>query len=587
MKSFKRIANPDFTNGFMNAELDTSRLSPPSGSKALPGNRAKFRLSLLKCRWIEGVGRQSLQDSAFPGRSLGTSGNRILHWLSSAFAIGTMIVIITGCKNSSVTVSPTPQSNTSRVLTPAAEDAIVSFCSDCHAMPDPASFPKSAWDHEVRRGFDFYYASGRNNLVVPIFVDAQNYFVTRAPEALAISAPAEVDAAWLSRFQQSPIAIPGLKNSAISFVDVVELGGPLGRGILFSEMSRGGVYFAALTSAGQTAPAKLLANVGHPAVVRVCDWDGDGLRDLIVADLGSFLPEDHDRGRVVWLRQRDDMPGEFSTTVLQGSVGRISSVEIADFDSDGHLDLLVAEFGWQSTGSIFWLKRAETGAAVEGLTKHEIDPRSGTIHIPIVDINQDGHPDFIALISQHHERIEAMINDGRGQFQSKLIYAAPEPAFGSSGIDLVDINEDGKVDVLYSNGDSFDSLILKPSHGVRWLENKGEYPFELHELGSFPGAHRALVGDFEGDGKKSIVGGAFFAKDVLRTQGLEKTESLVIWKRDDGGNYTKHVLARGDCTHAAVCVADLDGNGRDDLVVGEFRDGNSGDNLALTVWLAR
>ena len=510
----------------------------------------------------------------------------ILHRFLKSFTIAAIIVFMAGCKNSSLPVPP-PSSPANHALTPATEAAIVAFCSDCHAMPDPASFPKSAWDHEVRRGYDFYYASGRNSLAVPVFTDSQNYFVSRAPETLSLPKPGEVDSHWLNRFEQLPVEIPGLKNSAVSFIDVVDLGAPLGRGILFSEMSRGGVYFAALTDAGQAAAPKLLANVGHPAVVRVCDWDADGLRDLIVADLGSFLPEDHKRGRVVWLRQRDDTPGDFSATTLQGSVGRISSVETADFNADGQLDLLVAEFGWQSTGSIFWLKRAETGTPVEGLTKHEIDPRSGTIHIPIVDINKDGHLDFIALISQHHERIEAMINDGHGQFQSKLIYAAPEPAFGSSGIDLVDINGDGNVDVLYTNGDSFDSLILKPSHGVRWLENKGDFPFESHLIGALPGAHRALLGDFDGDGKRSVVAGAFFAKDVFRTQGLEQTEGLVIWKRDDVGNYIKHVLTRGDCTHAAMCVADLDNNGRDDLLVGEFRDGNSSGGPALTVWLAR
>ena len=454
-------------------------------------------------------------------------------------------------------------------------------------MPDPMSFPKSAWENEVRRGYDFYYASGKKGVSVPVFADTQHYFVRRAPDALRLAAAGEVDTEMLNRFEQSPITIPGLSNCAVSFIDVVDLGAPLGRGILFSEMSQGGVYFCSLSETGKAGPPKLLEKVANPAVVRVCDWDSDGLRDLIVADLGSFLPEDHKRGRVVWLRQRADMPGEFNAKTLYDGVGRVSSVEIADFDSDGRLDVLVAEFGWQSTGSIFWLQRSSTADPVEGLMKHEIDARAGTIHIPLIDINQDGHMDFVALISQHHERIEAMINNGHGDFRSELIYAAPEPAFGSSGIDLVDINTDGKVDVLYTNGDSFDSFILKPSHGVRWLENKGTFPFVAHEIGKLPGAHRGLVGDFDGTGKRSIVAGAFFARDVFRTQGLAATEGLVILKRDDAGTYQKHVLTLGDCTHAAMCVADLDQNGRDDVLVGEFRDSGNGSGPAVTVWLAR
>ncbi len=61
------------------AELHQTRgapsisLEPSTGSLALPGNPMNCRLCLLNCRLIDVFGRQSLQDSAFPGRSLGTS----------------------------------------------------------------------------------------------------------------------------------------------------------------------------------------------------------------------------------------------------------------------------------------------------------------------------------------------------------------------------------------------------------------------------------------------------------------------------------------------------------------------------------
>jgi hypothetical protein len=45
-----------------------------------------------------------------------------------------------------------------------------------------------------------------------------------------------------------------------------------------------------------------LARTPHPAYVEPIDFDGDGVRDFLVGDLGSFLPSDHDRGAVVWLR---------------------------------------------------------------------------------------------------------------------------------------------------------------------------------------------------------------------------------------------------------------------------------------------
>ena len=83
------------------------------------------------------------------------------------------------------------------------------------------------------------------------------------------------------------------------------------------------------------------------------------------------------------------------------------------------------------------------------------------------------------------------------------------------------------------------------------------------------------------------MGSAFFATDVFRTQGLERTEGLVIWQPNAAGNYTKHALSHGDCTHAAARVIDLDGNGRDDLIVGEFRSKSTSAGPAITLWLSR
>ena len=56
------------------------------------------------------------------------------------------------------------------------------------------------------------------------------------------------------------------------------------------------------------------------------------------------------------------------------------------------------------------------------------------MHVPPIDLNGDGHLDFVALISQDHEVVEAFINDGTGNFNNEVIWAAPDPAYGSSGI---------------------------------------------------------------------------------------------------------------------------------------------------------
>ena len=67
------------------------------------------------------------------------------------------------------------------------------------------------------------------------------------------------------------------------------------------------------------------------------------------------------------------------------------------------------------------------------------------------------------------------------------------------------MNGDGKLDVLYSNGDILDEPYLwKPYHGVSWLENKGDMKFEHHRIADMYGVHNAMAADFFGTGRPDV-----------------------------------------------------------------------------------
>lgn len=463
----------------------------------------------------------------------------------------------------------------------SSESRVEAFCSKCHRMPLPTSFPKHAWRDEVRRGFEFYYSSDQVDEAIPSQTEVQEFFVKKAPQELILPNPDSVDHLWVKRFEQLTVELPEVQSPAISFLDYVDLGDNLGRGILLSEMREGGVYFIPFSHGHKTGQPLLLSRLSNPAAIKACDWNADGLIDLVVADLGSFLPDDHSNGKVVLLRREDRSSSElFTSTTLADGIGRVSSVEISDLDNDGVLDVLVAEFGWHETGSIFWLKQSATDPT-RRLEKRLIDGRSGPIHIPIHDFNSDGHPDFVALVSQHHEVIELMINDGSGNFSAKTIYEAPCPSFGSSGIDLSDINHDGLVDILYTNGDSFDSFTLKPFHGVRWLENQGNLSFRPHEIGLLSGAHRAVAKDIDSDGKCEIIAGSFIPARLL-VEKSQKAESLVLWNQVGECSFEKHVLDATACVNSALSIADVNNDGFNDLMIGHFRNDFAGP--ALTIW---
>jgi hypothetical protein len=326
-------------------------------------------------------------------------------------------------------------------------------------------------------------------------------------------------------------------------------------------------------SANPAAPA-------HPAHAEVVDLDGDGIPDVLVADLGSFPPTDRRCGRVVWLRGEKD--GSFTPVTLLDGVGRVADVQAADFRGVGKLDLVVAVFGWQSTGEILYLENRTADPRKPKFARRVLDKRHGTIHVPVADLDGDGRPDFVALISQEHEAVVAFLNRGGGNFTPKTLYRAPHPAYGSSGIQLVDLNGDGKLDVLYTNGDILDEpYLFKPYHGVQWLENKGGLRFEHHPLTPMYGVHRAVAGDLLGTGRQDVVAVSFLPRDKFPQRKKRKADAIVILEQVAPGKFERHSLAVGTNDHVTCAVGDLYGTGRLDVVVGNF---HSPSRHPVTIW---
>ena len=478
---------------------------------------------------------------------------------------------------------PPPQApaTTSTNVSEGPSDAqIVAFCAGCHAMPVPGSFPKASWYDEVKRGFDFYHQYKPANLTPPAVSPVVEYFRSRAPEALVISPSKSVPGPAGMSFRSTPVSIDlqtGAKPASTSFVKSWQSLDGTAAGILISDMANGGVHFSPVKGA-----SRRLADLKHPASASRCDLNGNGRPDLVIAELGSFNPADHDLGRVIWVADIDDEQPAPAVALIEG-IGRVADVQPADFDGDGDVDLVVAEFGWHKTGRILLLRNGNPEQKPH-FTLEVIDPRPGTIHVPVADLNNDGHPDFVALISQEFEVIEAFLNRGDGTFEKQTLNPPQDPAFGSSGIQLVDLDQDGDLDVVSTNGDMFDSFLIKPYHGIRWLENKGGYPFTTHQLTTFPGAHRAMAGDLDGDGDLDLVASAFLPASTRGTSEGKKLESIIWLENIKTGEFIRHSLETGNCIHATLDLADFDADGDLDFVVGEFRDNGTVDQSAATIW---
>jgi hypothetical protein len=474
--------------------------------------------------------------------------------------------------------------------TAADEQLARATCGGCHAFPPPEILPRDAWrDEFVRMMFI------RENRLLPtgpaatvlrtiqLPADMQQvlpFYTERAPERLPAPErwpdPGESPVAFTRRgltMRDMP-ATPAVSN-----VHLVDVDGDSKLDVLGTDMRQGVVFTG--QPAGAEAVLSTVASIPHPAHVTLKDVDGDGVRDLLVADLGEFFPADHKKGSVIWLRALGNR--KFGTLWLDGWP-RVAHVETADFNGDGKNDLAVAAFGWRKVGQVSILENRMTKLTDPTFINHTIDARPGGIQILPADLNRDGKMDFVTLIAQEHETVIAYINKGAGDFsfEQRVIYAAPHPNWGSSGIHLADLDTDDDLDVVLAHGDTFDDGIVKPYHGVQWLENTGQYPFREHTLAQMPGVHGVRTADIDRDGDLDIIAGALLAGG---SDADEKSLAALVWlEQTKPGIFAKHTIEMGSPRHAALDVGDVDRDGDVDIVAGNFSIGARMENW-VDVWI--
>lgn len=79
--------------------------------------------------------------------------------------------------------------------------------------------------------------------------------------------------------------------------------------------------------------------------------------------------------------------------MLAHRLGRVAQAVDGDFDGDGANDVLVAEFGWRTTGRILLLRRTGNTTGIPQFEQQELDPRHGTSHLLPLDWEGDGDGD--------------------------------------------------------------------------------------------------------------------------------------------------------------------------------------------------
>ena len=219
--------------------------------------------------------------------------------------------------------------------------------------------------------------------------------------------------------------------------------------------------------------------------VAVGDYDNDGYDDLFVTALGqSHLFHNNGDGTFTDVTQKAGLlgPKEFST-----------SAAWVDYDRDGKLDLVVANYvQWSLEGDLYCTLDGKSksyctpesykGASVrlwhnrgdgtfEDVTKKAglWEPTSKTLGIAILDYDNDGWPDL--LFSNDTQPNKLYRNNGNGTFTEKAVVAGVAfsedgVARAGMGVDAADYDRSGLASILITN---FSNQMLSLYHN----EGKG------------------------------------------------------------------------------------------------------------------
>ncbi len=243
----------------------------------------------------------------------------------------------------------------------------------------------------------------------------------------------------------------------------------------------------------------------------------------------------------------------------------------ADLNQDQKEDVVICNFG-NNSGGLVWYENM--GNRYE---EHVLRALPGARRAIIRDINRDGLPDIVALMTQAQEGVYAYLNQKSGQFQEVCLLRFP-PVYGSSDFEIVDFNNDGAWDILYTNGDNADlSNSLKNYHGVRIFLNNGQNKFQQAWFYPQYGSSRALAHDFDQDGDLDIAAIAFFPD-------FEKAphESFIYFNNQGKMQFEPRTFeATPSGRWLTLESGDVDQDGDTDILLGSFNFGPASGGAAL------
>ncbi len=253
------------------------------------------------------------------------------------------------------------------------------------------------------------------------------------------------------------------------------------------------------TSSASAYPTDSTAS--NPVGLIVGDFNGDGKPDLaVVNNYGS--PASSAKISILI----NNGKGGFNPAVTYALSTVATEITAADVNGDGKLDLVVPLYGTSTTAGSAVAILLGNG---NGTFQAEKDVSLGTYLNPydaaVADLNGDGKVDLAVTIEDQtnfNQGIAVALGNGDGTFQAPtlLLSTLQNPKFDvplPGYVKIVDLNQDGTPDLVYSNSE-FSTVGILYGKGGGAFYDPVEFPADRWAWGL------ATV-DFNGDGATDVV----------------------------------------------------------------------------------
>lgn len=219
------------------------------------------------------------------------------------------------------------------------------------------------------------------------------------------------------------------------------------------------------------------------------DIDGDGDVDALGAS--------HSGDVIAWWENTDGAGTAWTQHTVDGSYDGARSVASVDIDGDGDADILgAADF----IDDITWWENTDGAGTV--WTEHTVDGEyDGAGHVSYADFNGDGHMDVLA--SSYYPGYVTWWENSDGTGTAWIEHTVASSFVTVFDVYSYDIDGDGDADILGAISGNYDAIVWwenTDGAGTAW----GEHTVD----GDFDGVRSVHATDIDGDGDEDVIGGS-------------------------------------------------------------------------------